>query len=300
MIDYLAEYLVNIGCIQINARLSPDPQQQLFINERFLFRHDVERSTYHRLCEFPVTVDMKRMNNEHHPEGDIYRLPVLPKYKRKTRLQTRSLDDLESRNYAQELQEWGWVGCFCPKCDTSLVISPTVLSTCHNLPSEYWHELTDCWLCHEDHITQFGAKLDPATMVPKRGQCLVGLIYIVFHRDDVAVDGLMTQNDDDVTRKGRLRNIYCRKDGHWLGQGRYDENQGRWEWLRFYKYQIKGVGSPKKMVVYPFSFLRVFVDELIRMTQLHACYHFILADYHDTSKMYLYVSRNPIISRLCL
>jgi hypothetical protein len=291
-IGYLAEYLVNIGCIQVYA-VSHDVHQQVFLNEKFLFEKDVTRNIYHKLCEFPVTVDIDRMSSGEREDGWMsYRLPVISKYRKQSSLRSRSLNDLEPIDYAQELKESGWRGCFCRHCGLSLVSKGIEQFSCYSLPSEYWQELVDCWLCHEDQVTQFGRKLDPNIMIVKQGNIFVGLDYLLLDVHDVVLDRLEFKKNPNGQN-----DVFCRQDGAWLGQGLYNNASGQIESLKFYKYQLKTSSdhqlmSPKDL----FDIVRVFVEDLTYHAKLHACYRFVIIDYHDRSRTYLHVS-STIIKR---
>ena len=286
-IEYLAEYLVNIGCIQVYA-ISYDATQQIFLNEKFLFEKDVTRNIYRRLCEFPVTVDISRMSSEERKDGWMsYRLPVISKYRKQEKLRSRSLNNLEPIDYVQELRESGWRGCYCRHCDSALILMDIEQFSCYSLPSEYWQELVDCWVCHEDQLTQFGRKLDPNIMIAKQGTIFVGLDCLLLDAHDVMLDRLEFKRNPNGQN-----DVFCRQDGTWLGQVFYNNASGQLESLKFYKYQLKTSSNYQPVsLMDPFDIVRVFVDDLTYHAKLHACYHFAIMDFHDRSRTYLHVGK---------
>lgn len=77
----------------------------------------------------------------------------------------------------------------CSSCSLALVQSqnersPTKLSF-HDLPSEYWSELLDAWMCHHDQKLHDQVLQHSRGLWPKPGQALVGGSYFLF--DESAV-----------------------------------------------------------------------------------------------------------------
>jgi hypothetical protein len=59
-----------------------------------------------------------------------------------------------------------------------------------DLPSEYWHELIDCWTCHQEDYSHL-QKGHIANVIPARQNvALIGRGHVVLHTDDVQMDSI--------------------------------------------------------------------------------------------------------------
>ncbi|ORZ01966.1 hypothetical protein BCR41DRAFT_375195 [Lobosporangium transversale] len=63
-----------------------------------------------------------------------------------------------------------------------------------DLPSEYWQELVDCWMCHEEDFTE----LREGDLGARAEQALIGGTYILIHATDVDQDALIIEDDAQV------------------------------------------------------------------------------------------------------
>lgn len=97
---------------------------------------------------------------------------------------TRSRHDLEVHAplSTAELRDSLPTSYACAKCHDLLVDSSSVLKY-NALPSEYWAELMDAWMCHQDQTLSDDLIEKGKGIKPREGEGLVGSSYIVFHRD---------------------------------------------------------------------------------------------------------------------
>jgi hypothetical protein len=80
----------------------------------------------------------------------------------------------------------------CAACSTSLLDDQSPVSRFHNTPSEYWHELTDCWACHkEDYSGLKGQK--GGIVFAQRDALLVATQYVILHPMNLIAKNLKTE-----------------------------------------------------------------------------------------------------------
>ncbi len=91
---------------------------------------------------------------------------------------------------ATELKTMDPLSFICSSCSLVLIQSSGLDGgklSYHDLPSEYWAELLEAWMCHSDqklheHVVQHTSE----GLWPKEGQALVGGSYILFHGSAMA------------------------------------------------------------------------------------------------------------------
>ena len=76
----------------------------------------------------------------------------------------------------------GLKGITCKRCTFQL--NKNAWSKLANTPSEYWHELLDCWACHkEDYSGLPGQK--GGIIFAQENACLISNSYLIVHPTDV-------------------------------------------------------------------------------------------------------------------
>lgn len=87
----------------------------------------------------------------------------------------------------------------CASCSLPLIQSSRVTQY-RDLPSEYWEELVEAWMCHGDQkLNEQVAKQGRRGFWPVNGQGLVGGSYILFEQD------AMIENNLHLTKETRVR-----------------------------------------------------------------------------------------------
>lgn len=80
----------------------------------------------------------------------------------------------------------------CRVCRKSLLNSINLLESTMELPSDYWHELLECWACHhEDYSKLKGQK--GGLVLARKNVLMRGHSYLLLHPDNVGMDGIELQ-----------------------------------------------------------------------------------------------------------
>lgn len=81
----------------------------------------------------------------------------------------------------------------CTKCSTPLLNREVPIARFHNTPSEYWHELTDCWACHkEDYSGLKGQK--GGIVFAQENALLVATHYVILHPRNLDLEIVHTED----------------------------------------------------------------------------------------------------------
>lgn len=91
---------------------------------------------------------------------------------------------------AAELKAMDPLSFICASCSLVLIQCSNLDGgklTYHDLPSEYWAELLEAWMCHSDQkLHEHVAQHTSEGLWPKEGQALVGGSYVLFHGSAMA------------------------------------------------------------------------------------------------------------------
>ncbi|KAI8907667.1 ubiquitin-conjugating enzyme E2-binding protein [Powellomyces hirtus] len=157
-----------------------------------------------------------------------------------------------------------------------------------DLPSEYWHELTDCWACHKEDYSQMPGQKG-GVVLAQPGVVLVGNSYIVLHPDDVDFTALevdLEEKAKGVLRVGRTAPAHCTNCHEPIGDFQFDQiptsqDQVRKQvhGIKLYKYRVDftTLASPHHPLPYR-PFVSYFVNELGDSTEAHAAYRFAICE----------------------
>ncbi|KAI8826259.1 ubiquitin-conjugating enzyme E2-binding protein [Fimicolochytrium jonesii] len=164
------------------------------------------------------------------------------------------------------------------------------------MPSEYWHELTDCWACHKEDYSQMPGQKGGVVLAVK-GTLLVAKSYVVLHPDDVdlttAVRVEIGEREKGILRVGRTAPAYCTHCSHDIGEVQLDQIPDAGTDIRpyihgvkLYKYwtdlvvpspALKDVvgkrGSEGEQRIHA-HFATYFVEEVLESTGAHAAFRF--------------------------
>ncbi|KAI6124457.1 HECT-like ubiquitin-conjugating enzyme-binding-domain-containing protein [Pisolithus croceorrhizus] len=182
----------------------------------------------------------------------------------------------------------------CASCLVPLVTpAPTQY---RDLPSEYWEELVDAWMCHPEEQTLADLKMNMRGeegksgrkfgFWPTEGEALVGGSYIMFEGRSV-VGGNVTEIrgeawgssvDTKRPRRGESACLIRCLCGAIIGrrQERRLENGSTLKMYRLSKYAIRLISAAAECPKIPMS--AFIVRDMIEHVQAHATYRFVLSD----------------------
>lgn len=171
----------------------------------------------------------------------------------------------------------------CASCLIPLVTpAPTQY---RDLPSEYWEELVDAWMCHPEEQTLADLKMNMRGEAgksgrrfgfwPTEGEALVGGSYIMFEGRSV-VGGNVTEVVS--TSRGDTACLIRCLCGAIVGrrQERKLENGSTLRMYRLSKYAIRLISAAAECPKIPMS--AFIVRDMIEHVQAHATYRFVLSD----------------------
>ncbi|KAF8595379.1 hypothetical protein BDV93DRAFT_528705 [Ceratobasidium sp. AG-I] len=142
----------------------------------------------------------------------------------------------------------------------------------NDLPSDYWAELLDAWMCHPDqHVSAEIAKRADGFW-PESGQVLVGSSFLLFDSSMVNRNGLV----DTPTQSDReWRRVQCLCGA---SIGHRQEREGN-TMYRFKKYTVRPITATQRFSRIPFT---AFVAaDMADLAQAHASYRFVIQDEED-------------------
>ncbi|KAJ3154616.1 hypothetical protein HDU89_007854 [Geranomyces variabilis] len=172
------------------------------------------------------------------------------------------------------------------------------------LPSEYWHELTDCWACHTEDYSQMPGQKG-GVVLAKQGVMMVGKSHVVLHPADVdfaALDVDLAESSKGVLRVGRTAPALCSTCRTPVGDYQFDTIpttsaavRQLVHGIKLYKYRVAFTTAASALIPAttsslmntpstplpppPFRpFVTYFVDELRDSTEAHAAYRFAVSE----------------------
>ncbi|KAG6333893.1 hypothetical protein ID866_5195 [Astraeus odoratus] len=169
----------------------------------------------------------------------------------------------------------------CRSCLLPLISSPP--TQYRDLPSEYWEELVDAWMCHPEGQTIAKGRMQMHCEKSGRGfgfwpterEALVGGSYVLFERN-AAVEGNITEvTGSERDDNARLIRCIC---GAMIGR-RHERNAEDGSTVRMYrlfKYAIRPVSLTAECPKIPMS--AFIVRDMLEHVQAHATYRFVLSD----------------------
>ncbi|THH19287.1 hypothetical protein EW146_g1847 [Bondarzewia mesenterica] len=203
----------------------------------------------------------------------------------------------------------------CASCSLPLVQSARI-TRYDDLPSEYWGELVDAWMCHADQKLSAQVARHARGFWPEAGQALVGGSYILFDESAVVKTNTLRANKSTRDEKkagvgpslptaspldsrtlARARSkpdgFGCQPSGgvRWddwspvrcicgsfSGRSQeYTDEDGKTATVyRFFKYAIRPVSPSAEPSRIPLS--AFIVEDMNELAQAHATYRFIVLD----------------------
>ncbi|KAL1743519.1 HECT-like ubiquitin-conjugating enzyme-binding-domain-containing protein [Schizophyllum fasciatum] len=175
---------------------------------------------------------------------------------------------------ATQLQAGAPTNFLCASCSLPLVQGGKLLEY-SDLPSEYWEELVEAWMCHADQKLNERVMSAGRGLWPAPGQALVGGSYVLF--DQSSVSGHNLRVAEHAKRGEDWRHVRC-LCGSMIGRCREHQPDGGEQTVtyRLLKYAMRPMGPSVEPVRIPLS--AYIVEDLTELVQAHACHRFILFD----------------------
>ncbi|EJU02462.1 hypothetical protein DACRYDRAFT_100043 [Dacryopinax primogenitus] len=161
----------------------------------------------------------------------------------------------------------------CASCSLHLVRGSSI-ARYNDLPSEYWTELVDAWMCHAEQPVPDAAKSEHG-LTPADDQALVGGSYVLFNQEALVEQNIRRHANDGSDEPWTAVRCLC-------GQiiGRATRGSVTPVVYRFTKYGIRPIGTsvePPRIPVCAYV-----VQDMRESVEAHACYHFILNDEQES------------------
>ncbi|KAI9009506.1 ubiquitin-conjugating enzyme E2-binding protein [Gaertneriomyces semiglobifer] len=252
------------------------------------------------IIPLPVPVDPLSANITERHDGLDVRLST-----RTARSTSRMTE--EGLNRAQALQ--GLFSVECGQCNDQLLqdfdasgdhCTPR-FTRVMDMPSEYWHELTDCWACHkEDYSKLPGQKA--GVVLAQKDVLLVARSYILLHPSNIRMSRLRVAIEDinkNTLRLGRYAPTYCARCSHVVGESLIDDVTEKVIGVKVFRYATRLVvrdGTETKMLSKPF--ITFFGEDLLDSAEAHGMYRFELnpLDEPHTKLLIWLVNWNVLLS----
>jgi hypothetical protein len=91
---------------------------------------------------------------------------------------------------------------YCASCN-ALLLREGTLRRVLPLPSPFWYELADMWICHDDFKCRSEmANKSPADLRPRAGDCLFADHHLMLHSPDLVPGAIAWSIRDDLDQEG--------------------------------------------------------------------------------------------------
>ncbi|KAG8800916.1 hypothetical protein FRC16_001788, partial [Serendipita sp. 398] len=160
-----------------------------------------------------------------------------------------------------------------PSSQESTESDPTEDSlTFRDLPSEYWTELVDAWVCHPDQkLSARIAQKAQDGFWPKKGECLVGGSYVLLDESSMIVSNL---RQTDLSSLDGWTKVHC-LCGASVGRVQRSPVTGRVVY-RLPKFAIRPISTDSRPIRIPMS--AYIVEDMVELSQAHGAYRFVICD----------------------
>ncbi|KZT24895.1 hypothetical protein NEOLEDRAFT_1134599 [Neolentinus lepideus HHB14362 ss-1] len=216
----------------------------------------------------PVRVVTGKKEVQSHGSHFEVKLPTYPR-------SAGSVSDLESEPLmdAGQLMAASPTSFICSSCSLPLVQASRV-EDYRNLPSEYWAELVEAWMCHADQKVHDHVAVHGRGIWPKASQGLVGGSYILFDESNV-IKGNLRILEGKGSDDWRLVRCLC---GAVKGrtQAHQHADEPPTNSFRLLKYAIRAISLSTELSSVPLS--AFIVEDMVELVQAHATYRFIITD----------------------
>ncbi|KZO94252.1 hypothetical protein CALVIDRAFT_539298 [Calocera viscosa TUFC12733] len=219
------------------------------------------------IVKLPVNVQPSKQHLRYQEKSCSFSLPTIQPSPSSTPLEaTGAPDRLMDAATLSSLSPSAFI---CASCSLHLVRG-SAISRYNDLPSEYWTELVDAWMCHADQPLPDALKSENG-LTPTSDQALVGGSYILFHKEALVEQNIRRETNEHNHGPWGLVRCLC-------GQivGRATQDAAAPSIYRFTKYGIRPTGTSGEPPHTPVC--AYIVQDMRESVEAHACYHFILND----------------------
>ncbi|KND05067.1 uncharacterized protein SPPG_00742, partial [Spizellomyces punctatus DAOM BR117] len=289
------EILPNVRSLTISINESPErlPVEKLKFQEKSISYTPNEQDPP-QILSLPVSIDPRSATTTVKSENVDLKFSL-----------RSSLDDYKSRSAtdpgAAIKAFQGLTQIHCQTCKTAFLptSSPDEASEqAHHfrriidMPSEYWHELTDCWACHREDYSQLPGQ-KAGVILAQRHAVLVARSYVVLHPEDVDLPRLsvdLAGANKGSLRLGRYAPALCASCQQPVGECYFDEIPQdatniaeHIRGVKLFRYWVDFVvadtaSSPltTEKDALNRTFVSFFADDLLESADAHASYRFII------------------------
>lgn len=206
----------------------------------------------------------------------------------------KSDNTLPKVNEIQELQ--------CKNCKLCILKSNESLSSLQikALPSEYWIELSDLWVCHDPQSFQHFPRVP---LKAKENHCLVSTTYIMIPETMIEQENIQIKPIEEENRSNsrEFDPIYCSKcssliglsNSYHLNKKTNKNNENSLISIKLFKYAIDDSFSN---IFSSYNLEYKIAEDILALTQARSCYKILVFGY--SSMFYLQVKINFCFS-LC-
>ncbi|THH11426.1 hypothetical protein EW145_g657 [Phellinidium pouzarii] len=180
---------------------------------------------------------------------------------------------------AAEITELDPTSFICASCSSALVqhqlADPAEKLTYQDLPSEYWSELLEAWMCHQDQKLTDRVAQHSRGFWPKPGQAFVGGSYMLFDESAVVQSNMRILEANRQEDEWRRVQCIC---GAIVGrcQTHILNDETKSSVYRIPKYALRPVSLIAEPCRIPFS--AFILEDMLELVRAHATYRFIIFD----------------------
>ncbi|BGO93975.1 hypothetical protein NBRC10512_005218 [Rhodotorula toruloides] len=213
---------------------------------------------------------------------------------------TKSRSDLEVHSplATDELRATSPTSFRCANCDAELADTSTV-SRWNALPSEYWAELLDAWMCHQDQNLSDDLIAKGKGIKPRPDEVLVATSYVLLPRELTSKWTAPEQAEPAKANNGDyLHAAHCASCDALVGSHVLpaDGNTSESTTVRLLKYATYPASSDPARPAPPRHTLSTYLTaDMLETGQAHACHRFILEDAQTEQAKLLLWFFNPSI-----
>ncbi|GEM07376.1 hypothetical protein Rt10032_c03g1393 [Rhodotorula toruloides] len=213
---------------------------------------------------------------------------------------TKSRPDLEIHSplSTEELRATSPSSFRCATCDAELADTSSV-SRWNALPSEYWAELLDAWMCHQDQKLSDNLIAKGKGIKPRPDEVLVATSYVLLPRELTSNWNARERAEPAKANNGDyLYAAHCASCDALVGSHVLpaDGNTSESNTVRLLKYATYPDSSDAAQPAPPRHSLSTYLTaDMLETGQAHACHRFILEDAETEQAKVLLWFFNPSI-----
>ncbi|KAG2109926.1 HECT-like ubiquitin-conjugating enzyme-binding-domain-containing protein [Suillus discolor] len=162
----------------------------------------------------------------------------------------------------------------CISCSLPLVHYPKLFKY-RDLPSEYWEELVDAWMCHADQTLHNHTAKHGRGFWPEDSEALVGGGYILFQQSAIVSNNVSCTEQPLRDGESWLARCIC---GAIIGRRheRHDPDGTASGMYRLFKYAVRPVSQTAEIPRFPMS--AFIMQDMLEHVSAHATYRFVISD----------------------